>query len=1075
MNKQLLAIVFFTIFAALFVGCGGSGSGGTSDPIVALQGKVSDGPLEAVEVQLASMRKGSLSESAITSSDGSYTINVRKSVLDALSNKDLPYVYARSTAQSRVQTLGGVFKTLRAKQVQFRSFLSATNLKHLAALSKSELDNDPTKQSDNKLKRLSRGLTVSHISNARALMVEARLKALDPVRFSKPITPDNFDDEGAAKVEFEDAEVDKVNAQVETLDAAIEAGSANEISKLKLIAAATKNIVEKGKVSILATQSTSLELDDSLDILLDLADGQAQLSNEFQTELGSLVSEVNGDLSDTAVAAFFENSTAFQNTSTAAVVTSTATDLSSVIYNVGAVFPCQDQSKTKCEISATFTGETTKTLNATVSNSGSKRYVDLTDPSDQSKVIQYSVDLDSKEVYLRRVGSVSGSYSLAALKPGTSVSPFPGQTLSFSDVQFSASVLGKTTQVGVFYPVTITDGTESYTVTFGSIEASDGTDIALGVVAVSGLWGTSTHSLASGSIDGRVVPFTAGTAAEAVNLLAGETTDAINSALVIASELKDSANLATKKEGHLLYAITNLLAHLADNGSNQTSLGALLEKLNLPQAGRNVFNFIASIPKTNSGGLNVGALNGLFELQSYFVDGNNSLKVSLASSIESLDFILENTSDNDSVMSVQWNGETTVFQKKDIYAMRAGMHALAFAIHFLAAPDLDLDDTPRNQLFLSSDGQTPVATNFATVAEFLTRDNNSTSVKSVLTETKLIEAFKDSSSNFLGFRNNSSQDLSLAKSYLVKFLTDSLDFIHVIQANNGSTGSTAFYVEQSDLSDLAEQEKFLLSALNNLNQSFNSKFEVDGKTGSEWYSFGTTGSEVFEFTSSSTSRVTSGFGYNYLYNSSTGMYPVPDGFSTVFKPKREVSFTSVSLSKFLTTSLRQLLLDSGSLDASQVSSYKDFEVHHSGTALSSTLKQLFPGSTLNNGEVEVPMVEVAVGAGSVVTGSLSLAWNSVPALAEATTWDSTKFRLIMKSSVDGLHLLETPDTPTGVVSYQLNALSGSLAGNVVVLVKDSTDSATVKYYYCGGSVQFQPVTLFCASATSTLTEINQFE
>lgn len=1041
--KFLLTSLILCLSIALN-GCGGSSSNSTTSvttiETVKLVGKVTDGALGGVKVSLASLRKGSISNTVITSSDGSYTLEIAKSILSNLNDKDLPYIYATSTNESKVTTSGGKQKKLVANQVRFRSFVSVSALKTLAKAKSSTIKNDSSLQTDSKLKKLAQGLTISHISNAKALLVEAKLKKIDPVKFAKPITPDNFDDEGDAKVDFTDDEIDAIDIQIETIELALETAGSPELKKLKLISAATKQIVEFGKANIIKGGAlTSLE--DSLEILLDLADDATDIDDEFAQDLALLADLVNDDFDDEDLKDFFSDSTIFTTISTSDALASTAIDLSEVIYSIAEVFPCRNFSKSKCDVTLNFNGgTTTQTLKASLdpTSNSAKRRVNYVNSNASFAMDYFS---NGKINLVLGSGASVTTIPVETLTLNKTISIATGITMRAGEAFFSASIFDRTTSIGRFYPVTITGGFE---LVFGEIPNSDGEFTGLGIVQIKGLFdSTTTYKLSSATIEGQKFPVELGTSSEAINLIADESVDGINSALLIANEMIESgANTNIKKQGHLIFSITNLAAHFTDNSNPDTSLGTLLNKLNFAQIGRNVFNFTSKLTKKSDQSLSLGDLKGFFDIQAYFVDGDTSLLAALNDSISSLDFILSNTTDStDSVLIVDWQDETITFQKKDIYAIKAGMNALSFIINYIAAHDFDLTDDARNAIFSeSTETQTvEVSSTFAKAIEFASNEVNQESLKTRLSDEKILDAFKDTNSNLLGFRNNSNTTLNNAKLALMSAFENSIFFLDVIKGENGGSKTSAFYVDANDLEDIVEDKKALLSIWNNLNGGYHLTFTINGKTGANWYTLDVKEGEVLEFLVDSTEKKTTGFDFNYVYSSKTSQNRNTPQAVT------ERDFIKISLQTLFNTSFRQLILNDGSVNASSITTLDYFEDE---TNFDKSIIKL-----LNAQNRVVSVVETVTGLGSTTTVTMAtdniFFTSGIGSSTQVNLFDNpSKYTLYIRpnSAIQSIYFVSTPTSSTENISFEGPIITPSIS-NPILFIEDKTNSTSL-YYRC---------------------------
>ncbi|MCO4784138.1 MAG: hypothetical protein KC646_17570, partial [Candidatus Cloacimonetes bacterium] len=388
-----------------------------------------------------------------------------------------------------------------------------------------------------------------------------------------------------------------------------------------------------------------------------------------------------------------------------------------------------------------------------------------------------------------------------------------------------------------------------------------------------------------------------------------------------------SQTLETQKKGHVIYAITNLAAHLVDSPTQQDGLGGILDKLNFSTVGRNIFNFTSALTKAQNGVLQLGDLQGIFDLQAYFVDGTNSLLSVLNDSIDSLDFVLENSGDGiDTVMVIELNNETTILQKKDIYLVKSAMNALSFALNYISAHDLDVDSAQRDKLFTPSGSAQVIAgvNSFAKAIEYVSDDANASTVDDLFVDEKLLDAFKSETSNLLGFRNNSAQVMQQAKQSLMDAIEGILYFLDIAKGQNGGSKSTAFYMDSKSIKDILEQKKSLLSLWNNLNRGYHPNFTVEGKSDADWYNFDVKDGEVAQILNGSTEDKLNGFTLDYVYGLSRYPFSIDHPNYSYDDPRIERSFYKVNFASLFDKSYRELLLNDGSVAASTITTLDYF-------------------------------------------------------------------------------------------------------------------------------------------------------
>lgn len=283
-------LILFSIVLYL-QGCGLSGSSGPAEGVVVVAPpenvifdvSVVDGILENVQVQLVSLRRGPLGGAVSTGSDGKASIVLLKAVIDDLDNEDLLFYYAESSARSILRTDSGN-TTLRQGQVRFRSLLPpARTIK-----SRAELFNPVT--SDQEIQSLSE---LSHFSNSRTLLVEDLMRK-DGI-INQPIKPDSL-----PNIIFTTEILTRIDAQVQTIDDELDRTGSTASQKFKLLATATKAIVERGIAEILLIPSQNWTLEESEQILFELAatvpsDNNALHPNFFNA-FSSISQEITRDL-----------------------------------------------------------------------------------------------------------------------------------------------------------------------------------------------------------------------------------------------------------------------------------------------------------------------------------------------------------------------------------------------------------------------------------------------------------------------------------------------------------------------------------------------------------------------------------------------------------------------------------------------------------------------------------------------------------------------------------------------------------------------------------------------------------
>jgi hypothetical protein len=294
------SVLFFLTLVVLALGlsgCGlpssappssGSGVEAGGEETVVLNMQALDGPIDSARVRLVSLQKGVLGQPVFTQAGGEARIELPKSVFESLNDEDLLYLYVDSVENTKVRTNSGlgISKSLVPGQVKLRSYLPrAKVLKSRIPLFK-PLDLDPEVNSS---------ATVSHFSNARVVILEQQLKKNGII--SKPLTP-----ESEAAVKFNTAILDTLSGTLDTIKTQLENPASATTAKFRLLATATKAIIERDINTILLLPTTAWQLENSDEILLELAENSAENVNAFHPifdlEFSSLSVEITRDLTN---------------------------------------------------------------------------------------------------------------------------------------------------------------------------------------------------------------------------------------------------------------------------------------------------------------------------------------------------------------------------------------------------------------------------------------------------------------------------------------------------------------------------------------------------------------------------------------------------------------------------------------------------------------------------------------------------------------------------------------------------------------------------------------------------------
>jgi len=288
------------VLCLLLAGCGlGGGGGGTgeggagpqADNRVIFTVQVKDGFLSNTRVRLVSLREGTLAN-GVTNAIGESNLVITQETLAGLNANDKLYVFADSVPGSMVQTKGGSLRPMQPGQAKLKSFLpKVSDLRLKSALFK-PITSDP---------QIRNAAKVSHLSNAKALMMEQQLKKQGIL--AAPIEPDSN-----AGIVFSTDVIDDLEDKLEVIETEIVKNPPTEVGKkFKLIAAANKAMVEKGINTLLLTDDPAAGFENSLDVLLDFAANGGGLAvglhPDFDAVLDDIILEVSEDFQDPDLAA----------------------------------------------------------------------------------------------------------------------------------------------------------------------------------------------------------------------------------------------------------------------------------------------------------------------------------------------------------------------------------------------------------------------------------------------------------------------------------------------------------------------------------------------------------------------------------------------------------------------------------------------------------------------------------------------------------------------------------------------------------------------------------------------------
>ena len=697
-----------------------------------MNGILTDGPISNAKVALATFKNGAISNEVLTDEDGNYTIQVSNSVINDLSDEDLPYIYASSTANSRVKTSGGYAKSLVEGQVNFRSLLAVNQLKTLVSDNKSTFTTDAVDtESDENLQDLARSLTISHVSNAKTLVLESKLLAKGVLKEGEQINPKLL---SRART-VANTEISEALNEVAAVELALEDPDSEETANLMMLAAVTKEIVEQGKIEDIVTSSSETEsLTNAAKFLLELSRERKAFTANFSTRLTDRLNEVNSDLNTNLKGAVkTQVIDSLKGIDAAAATQALSADFTiPTEFLANQMFRISDKEMRSGNGSAMVTfqatvGDTDKTFSVVQSTTSTYgRLLTYTDLADSGNTIVFSYNKLPGSLKLISVGPDSIDTHIGKLKLGTSdIAAGVSIELSKPVTAISGSSV---LSAGRFYELEVSANGNQYVLILGSIRNAEGSPLPIGLVGVKGLIDTDTmYYMSAAQINGRKFPVELGSITEALNEARQESIQGLKVAHKIASELRTSTNLSVKREAHLIYAVTNLAMHLNDVSNPERTLSKLLDKLNVMRKGRNIFDFVAEIQKGDADEISLNDLKGISDLQNYFATAPDSMVAALNRSIAAmaaLEATLSGTEKlSDEILALDWDGSTTRIQRKDLYFVNGALHLLKFAMHFLSANNFDISDRAVQQIYNSKEVVTPI-TSFEMAVEHYSNEAN---------------------------------------------------------------------------------------------------------------------------------------------------------------------------------------------------------------------------------------------------------------------------------------------------------------------------------------------------------------
>ena len=525
MTKKInqLGLMILSLLPLFLTGCVGSSSSGAGNTTTTeLNGILTDGPISNAKVALATFKNGAISNEVLTDEDGNYTIQVYNSVINDLSDEDLPYIYASSTANSRVKTSGGSAKSLVEGQVNFRSLLAVNQLKTLVSDNKSTFTTDAVDtESDENLQDLARSLTISHVSNAKTLVLESKLLAKGVLKEGEQINPKLLSRaRTVARTEISEA----LN-EVAAVELALEDPDSEETANLMMLAAVTKEIVEQGKIEDIVTSASETEsLTNAAKFLLELSRERKAFTANFSTRLTDRLNEVNSDLSTNLKGAVkTQVIDSLKGVDAAAATEALSADFTiPTEFLANQMFRISDKEIRSGNGSAMVTfqatvGDTDKTFSVVQSTTSTYgRLLTYTDLADSGNTIVFSYNQLPSSLKLLSVGPDSIDTHIGKLKLGTSdIAAGVSIELSKPVTAISGSSV---LSAGRFYELEVSANGNQYVLILGSIRNAEGSPLPLGLVGIKGLIDTDTpYYMSAAQINGRKFPVELGSITEALN------------------------------------------------------------------------------------------------------------------------------------------------------------------------------------------------------------------------------------------------------------------------------------------------------------------------------------------------------------------------------------------------------------------------------------------------------------------------------------------------------------------------------------------------------------------------------
>jgi hypothetical protein len=634
--------------------------------------------------------------------------------------------------------------------------------------------------------------------------------------------------------------------------------------------------------------------------------------------------------------------------------------------------------------------------------------------------------IDSHNIYLP-IGSIAEGREVTSVMSGLNTScTLEGRTGYITNSRIFTDIKVGNNDNFIHIKVNY-DTDKSAELIFGRLRNSLYENVPLGLVAFKGLFGVGDvwYDMEKGHIDGRRYPLEENTAQEVINLLAGKNTNSLDAAHSIATGLLSSSNSSSQQEGRLIWAITNLVKHL-DNQASGTTLGGLLNKLNVTDSGRDIFDWTAELTRDIShNGLTLAGLAGLYEIQNYFANSSDSLDNAIIASLTKIEELLYYASaltDTDTIAEIGWYGDFIKFQKKDIYGLKAKMHTLRFLLNFVSAHNLDVANATIDSIV--DPKTTANVYDFKTLVERYSRNDMNAEKDSIQDQLEAIDVLK-SDANALTLKTGGQTMLNTAKSQLSLACESILKFFTAIESLSGGAKDSAYYMDGEEYESLTNYKKEFLSIWNNLNKTYHTTIGIGESIGNNnWYNLTTPTGKTSFHAIDSTTTTTSNFDYNFIFYGNE---------EDSFYERQE--FTKVDLTQLFNGSLRDSFL--GSSNLSSINNDDGLEAYHKDNP-NDLIKRFLPDAVLiNETEKEYAELRNTLIFSTEKTFVLTMDWSAL-----SSVWSEIE-KIWVVTSIEQIASIEKPENAEGNWEYNLSVPDGG--ARPVRLIIKRNDGENILY------------------------------